>query len=395
MSIELAERTQRIQASPTLAVAQRAEQLAASGVPIINLSVGEPDFDTPEFIKQAAIEAIHAGKTKYTAVDGIKILKEAIMHKFSRENQFHFSLDEIIVSTGAKQALFNAFSAILNAGDEVIVPTPYWVSYPDMVKLVDAIPVFAPTTIEHSFKLTPEILSKAITSKTRLFILNSPSNPSGMAYSQEELSLLADVFRQHPRIMIVSDDIYEHLLWEKPFYHLLSVAPDLRERIIIVNGVSKTYAMTGWRIGYAAGNKKLIQAMKKIQSQSTSNPCSIAQYAACAALNSSEKEILTMRQAYQERHAVLFSGLKQIPELNCLPSDGTFYSFVDFSNWLAPYTAIKNDIELAEWLLKEFHIASIAGSAFGYQNYLRFSFATHLNQIHAAITQLKLAAKQL
>lgn len=395
MSIQLAERTQRIQASPTLAVAQRAEQLAASGVPIINLSVGEPDFDTPDYIKQAAIQAVQAGKTKYTAVDGIKPLKEAIVQKFSRENQLSFSPDEIIVSCGAKQALFNAFSALLNPGDEVIIPTPFWVSYPDMVKLVDAIPVFAPTNLAQAFKLNPDTLSACITPKTKLFILNSPSNPSGMTYSAAELTALADVFRQHPHIQIISDDIYEHLLFEKSFCSILSVAPDLKDRVIVVNGVSKTYAMTGWRIGYAAGNKTLIQAMKKIQSQSTSNPCSIAQYAALAALNGGMDAVNQMRQAYRERHDVLLKGLKQFPELKCLGSDGTFYSFVDFSNWIAPHTNIPDDIALAEYLLQNAHIASIAGSAFGCPNYLRFSFATDLKHIHAAIEQLKQVAEKI
>ncbi len=380
----LSARTQRIQPSPTLTIGARADRLIADGKPIINLSIGEPDFDTPDFIKEAAIKAIQAGHTKYTAVDGIPELKQAIQDKFERENALIFKPNQIIVSCGAKHSLFNLFMAVLNTGDEVIVPAPYWVSYPDMVQFANATPVIIHTNQKQQFKITASQLEKAITPKTKLFILNSPSNPSGMIYSASELKALADVLLAHPQVLIVTDDIYEHTLWHNlPFKNILNVCADLDQRTIVINGVSKAYAMTGWRIGYAAsGNTDIIAAMKKIQSQSTSSPSSISQYAATAALNGDPASSVMMTAAYKARHDFLIKGLQQIKGFSCLPSDGTFYSFPNIS------ALLEDDVAFAEFLLNKAEIAVIPGSAFGTPGHIRLSYATSMANLEQAVERI-------
>jgi aspartate aminotransferase len=393
---ELAERVERIKPSPTLAVSARADELKAAGKDIISLSVGEPDFDTPHHIKEAAIKAINNGFTKYTAVDGIKSLKKAIVDKFARDNQLNYSLDQILVSCGAKHSLYNLFLALLNPGDEVIIPAPYWVSYPDMVKLADATPVIIEANYDQQFKITPAQLQATITPKTRLVVINSPSNPTGVAYTKAELKALADVLLGYPQIMIVSDDIYEKNIWSKePFANILNACPELYNNTIVVNGVSKTYAMTGWRIGYAAGPAKLISAMKKIQSQSTSNPTSIAQIAAEAAITGDQSCIEMMTKAYKERHDFILAELNKMPGVQALPSDGTFYTFPRVEDVIKKSANIKNDIDLAEYLLNEAEIAVIPGSAFGAPGYLRISYATSMENIKEAMKRMREAIAKL
>ncbi|MFU8797287.1 MAG: pyridoxal phosphate-dependent aminotransferase [Gammaproteobacteria bacterium] len=390
MTLQLSERVQRIKPSPTLAVAARASRLKAEGKNIINLSVGEPDFDTPEYIKEGAIHAIRDGFTKYTAVDGIASLKQAIVKKFSTENHLHYEPAQILVSCGAKQGIFNLMQALLNTGDEVIIPTPYWVSYPDIVLLADATPVLISSNFTQHFKITPEQLEAAITPKTRLFILNSPSNPSGKAYSAEELKALAAVLIRHPQITILSDDIYEHIVWKAlPFTNILNVCPELYNRTVVFNGVSKAYAMTGWRIGYAAGPAPFIKAMTNIQSQSTSNPNSIAQVAAQVALEGDQSCVKTMVKAYQERHQLLFDGFSAIPGVNIHPSDGTFYSFIHIQNIINQLPHIHSDIDFAELLLNDAGLAVIPGSAFGDPECIRLSFATSIEDLKQALIRFK------
>lgn len=393
---ELAARVQRVKPSPTLAVAARADELIATGKHIISLSVGEPDFDTPDHIKNAAIDAIKKGFTKYTAVDGTRGLKNAIIKKFARDNQLTYDPSQILVSCGAKHSLYNLFAAILNPGDEVIIPAPYWVSYPDMAKLVDATPVFIDSHYEQKFKITPEQLKAAITPKTRLVVLNSPSNPSGMAYTKAELKALGDILIHHPDVIIVSDDIYEHTLWSKePFTNIVMACPELYEQTVIVNGVSKAYAMTGWRIGYAAGPAKIISAMKKIQSQSTSNPTSISQVAAEVALNEDQSCIKTMTDAYKERHDFIVPALQKMPNVKCMPCDGTFYTFPCVRDVIKNSSKIKNDLELADYLLNEAEIALVPGSAFGSEGYLRISYATSMEKIKEAMKRMQDAIAKL
>lgn len=396
LALELAQRVQRIKPSPTLAVSARAEELQAQGKPIINLSVGEPDFDTPQHIKEAAIKAIHDGHTKYTAVDGTKGLKKAIINKFLRENNLQYEMNQILVSCGAKHSIYNLFSAVLNPGDEVIIPAPFWVSYPDMAKLADGNPVIVKTDFTQHFKMTPAQLNAAITDKTRIVVLNSPSNPTGMAYSSDELRALSEVILQHPGVLVASDDIYEHSLWNHlPFANILTVCPELRDRTIIINGVSKAYAMTGWRIGYAAGPANIIAAMKKAQSQSTSNPASISQYAAQAALEGDQSCVQSMTRAYQERHDYLLEEFKKIPGISCLPSDGTFYTFPSIEAFIHKDGSITNDIEFAEFLLNSAEIAIIPGSAFGAPGHIRISYATSMNNLTTAIQRLRQALSSL
>ncbi|MBV8802322.1 MAG: pyridoxal phosphate-dependent aminotransferase [Gammaproteobacteria bacterium] len=390
---ELAARVQRIKPSPTLAVSARADELIASGKNIINLSVGEPDFDTPEFIRNAAIQAINEGQTRYTAVDGTSGLKKAIINKFARDNQLTYQPEQVIVSCGAKHSFYNLFAAILNPGDEVIIPAPYWVSYPDMVKLCDGIPVIVKADIEQEFKITPAQLEAAITSKTRMIILNSPSNPTGVGYTRNELKALGAVLTNYPNIGIVTDDIYESTYWGKePFCNILMACPELYENTIVINGASKAYAMTGWRIGYAAGPAKVISAMKKIQSQSTSNPCSISQAAVEAGLNGDQSCIATMTEAYKERHDFILSEFKKIPGVQCIPSTGTFYTFPRVVDIIEKAPNINNDIELADYLLNEASVAVVPGSAFGAPGYLRLSYATSMEKL---ITSMKSISEAL
>lgn len=389
MDVQLSNRVNAIKPSPTLAVTNRAAELKAAGKDIIGLGAGEPDFDTPQHIKTAAIEAINAGMTKYTAVDGTPALKKAIIDKFKRENGLEYAANQVLVSSGGKQSFFNMALALLNEGDEVIVPAPYWVSYPDMVIVADATPVIITTTQEQRFKMTPQQLEASITDKTRLVVLNSPSNPTGVAYEHEELAALADVLRKYPEVLIATDDMYEHIRFnDKPFVNILNAAPDLYERTIVLNGVSKAYSMTGWRIGYAAGPAKLIGAMKKVQSQSTSNPCSIAQAAAVAALNGGLECVEEMVVAFRQRHEFVVNALNEIPGVECIPADGTFYAFPSFHKVIEGSDQFADDIALAEYLLTDAGVALVPGSAFGAPGNMRLSFATSMDVLQDAIARI-------
>ncbi len=384
----LTDRVQRIKPSPTLAVTLRAAELKASGKDIIGLGAGEPDFDTPEHIKEAAIKALREGQTKYTAVDGTAGLKKAIIHKFERDNSLSYTPKQILVSCGAKHSLFNLFLALLQAGDEVIIPAPYWVSYPDMALLADAKPVIISAGLDQQFKITPTQLEAAITQKTKLLVLNSPSNPTGVAYSKAELQALGAVLLKHPQVWVVSDDIYEPIWWAKEsFNNILMACPELYDRTIVVNGVSKSYSMTGWRIGYAAGPIELIGAMSKIQSQSTSNPTSISQAAAQAALDGPQDCVTEMVKAFQQRHEFVFNGLAKIPGVQVMRSDGTFYSFPNFQGAMEKLN-IADDIAFAELLLTQVGVAIVPGSAFGAPGYGRLSFATDLKTLEEAIARI-------
>ncbi|MCC5791452.1 MAG: pyridoxal phosphate-dependent aminotransferase [Legionellaceae bacterium] len=387
MELSLAQRVQQVKPSPTLAVAAKAARLKAEGHNIISLGTGEPDFDTPAHIKQAAIAAINAGFTKYTPVSGIPELKQAILSKFKRDNQLEYTPEQILVSVGGKQSSYNLCQALLNPGDEVLIAAPYWVSYPDMVALAGGKAVIMETREEAHYKISPAQLAAAITPQTRLIFLNSPSNPSGIAYSLEELKALADVLLQHPRILIASDDMYEHILWAKPFANILNACPELYERTLVMNGVSKAYAMTGWRIGYAAGPRALIKAMDTIQSQSTSNPCSIAQKAAVQALNGPQDSVSDMLQAFKKRHDFLVNGLNQIQGIHVVPADGTFYLFPSVREIIAR-KGMDNDLQFAEQLLQETGIALVPGSAFGTQGCIRLSFATSMEVLDEALRRL-------
>lgn len=390
MNIKLSNRVQSIKPSPTLAITARAKELRATGKDIIGLGAGEPDFDTPEHIKAAAIEAINNGFTKYTAVDGTPELKQAIITKFKRDNNFDYSADQILVSCGGKQSFFNLTQAVLDSGDEVIIPAPYWVSYPDMVLLADGTPVILKAGIEQNFKISPQQLENSITEKTRIFVINSPSNPTGVAYDRTELEALGEVLRQHPKIIIATDDMYEHILWENDsFINILNACPDLYDRTIVLNGVSKAYSMTGWRIGYAAGPKKLIQAMKKIQSQSTSNPTSISQVAAQTALEGDQTCITTMLKAFKTRHDFVVSELNTINGFECIPSQGTFYAFPCVQGAINRLDGVNTDVELADKLLKEAEVALVPGSAFGAPGYMRLSYATSMEQLKEALRRIK------
>jgi len=391
LSIKLSYRVQSIKPSPTLAVSAAAAALKAQGVDVIGLGAGEPDFDTPAHIKEAAIEAIQKGFTKYTAVEGILELRKTISAKFAKVNQLHYDPNQILVSCGGKQSFFNLAQAYLNPDDEVIIPAPYWVSYPDMVLLAGAKPIIVSAELTQNFKITPEQLEKAITPKTKLFVINSPSNPTGVAYTRTELKALAEVLLKHPDILIATDDMYENILWrEEPFSNILNVCPELYSRTIVLHGVSKTYAMTGWRIGYAAGPKTLIEAMCNIQSQSTSNPCSISQIAAKAALEGNQDCVTQMVQAFKERHDFVVNALNAIPGIECLPTDGTFYAFPRVQQALERLN-LKNDIEFAEFLLKAARIAVVPGSAFGAPGYMRLSIATNLENLQESIQRLRAA----
>lgn len=394
MDYKLSRRVNAIKPSPTLAVSQKAAELKAQGKDVIGLGVGEPDFDTPEFIRTAAKKAIDDGHTRYTAVDGILPLKQAVCDKFKRDNQLDYNPDNILISSGGKHSIFNLLSAWLNEGDEVIIPAPYWVSYPDMTLLVGAKPVIVQATIEQEYKITAAQLRSAITDKTRLLFLNSPSNPTGMAYSAEELKTLADVLRDYPDILIATDDMYEHILWaDEPFANIPMVAPDLIERTVILSGVSKAYAMTGWRIGYAAGPKPLIAAMKKIQSQSTSNPAAVSQHAALAALTGDQSCIQTMVSEFKKRHDYLVAALQEIPGIQCLPGQGTFYTFPNVTG-LMRKTGAQTDVELCNQLLEEENVALVPGSAFGTPGYFRLSFATSMDILEEAVTRIKRFAEK-
>lgn len=387
--LKLSNRVNKVEPSPTLALSAKAAELKAEGRDIISLTAGEPDFDTPQHIKDAAIQAIQEGQTKYTAVDGTPALKKAVQEKFKTQNNLEYPLEGILVSSGAKQSIYNLFQALLDTGNEVIIPAPYWVSYPEMVKLADATPVIVKGPACQNYKITPEQLEQAITPKTKLFLINSPSNPSGACYTQSELEGLAKVLVKHPHVWIVSDDMYEHILWQdEPFQNLVNVCPELKSRTVVINGASKAYAMTGWRIGFAAGPTPVIKAMKKIQSQSTSNPCSVSQAAAVAALTGDFKIIEYMRDAYKDRHDYLTEALNQIPGINCLPADGTFYTFPDVSELIASHKDFNNDTEFANYLLDKLDIAVVPGSAFGIEGAVRMSYATSMKNLKKTVERL-------
>lgn len=389
MNIKLARRMYKIKPSATLAITDKANARKAAGEDIIGLGAGEPDFDTPLAARQAAIDAINNGMTKYTAVQGTIELRRAICEKFKNENGLSYQEDEVLVSVGAKHSIYNLCQALLDDGDEAIIPAPYWVSYPDMVQLADGIPVIIHTDIEHGFKITPNELKGALTENTRLLILNSPSNPTGSVYSSEELKALGKVLADFPKVIILSDDIYEHIYWAaEPFCNILNVCPELAARTIVVNGVSKAYAMTGWRIGYAAGPRDLISAMKTVQSQSTSNPSSIAQAAATAALTGPQEERKAMVAAFKQRHDYVISMLNSIKGMRCIASDGSFYAFPHVQGLIDAVDGVNDDAALAEYLINELGVALVPGSAFGAPGYLRLSFATDLASLKEALSRI-------
>ncbi len=390
MTIKLSARVQAVKPSPTLAVSARAAEMRAAGKDVIGLGVGEPDFDTPDHIKAAAIQAIREGFTKYTAVDGTPALKNAIIDKFRRDNQLDYELDQILVSCGGKQSFYNLAQAILDPGDEVIIPAPYWVSYPDMALLAGGIPVLAHAGADQSFKITPGQLRASITDKTRLLVINSPSNPTGMSYTREELAALGEVLLEHPRIVVATDDMYEHIRWgDEPFVNILNACPGLADRCLVLNGVSKAYSMTGWRIGYAGGPATIIKAMKKIQSQSTSNPASISQVAAQAALEGPQECIGEMVTAFKERHDYVVERLNRIPGVECLPTDGTFYLFPKVEGALERLEGVGNDLELAEYLITHANVALVPGSAFGMAGHVRLSIATSMENLTKALDRIQ------
>ena len=391
MSLSVSARMARVKPSATSAALALAAELRAQGRDIIGLGAGEPDFDTPQFIKDAAVQAIADGHTKYTPIDGSAALKAAIRRKFQRDNGLEYAAAQILVSSGAKQSLFNLCLALLGPGDEAIIPAPYWVSYPDMVSLADATPVFIDTGIDDDFKVTPSQLAAAITSKTRLLMLNSPCNPTGACYSKAELLALGDVLAGHPDIVVASDDIYEHIHWaDEPFVSFAAACPDLADRTVTINGVSKAYAMTGWRIGFAAGPESLIRAMKTIQSQSTSNPCSISQVATIAALDGNQSVVGEMCAAYRERHDYVVGALNALPGIECRPGEGAFYAFPRITGAMET-VGVATDKEFVEWLLTTANIACVPGSAFGAPGYLRLSFACSIDVLEDAIDRLKRA----
>lgn len=392
----LALRTSLIKESPTFAILTKASKMKKEGHNVIILAAGEPDFDTPHHIKDAAIKAINEGKTKYTPVSGIMELKQAVIDKFRKENNLNYSLNEVIVSAGGKHSIYNALQALINEKDEVIIPAPYWVSYPDMVLLSGGTPVFVECSIENNYKLTPEKLTNSITKHTKAIFLNSPNNPTGMVYSEQELLALAAELLKHPQIYIISDDIYEHIIFEdKPFKNILNVCPELKNRVVVINGVSKAYSMTGWRIGFTGCNdKSIIKAMESIQSQSTSNPSSISQYAALAALNGGHSSLSHMTKELQERSNFVINKLNEIKGLRCLKTQGAFYAFFECKEALenlynAKKITNKTDLALANYLLEDFLVACVPGSAFGLENHMRISFATSIKELTEALSRIK------
>jgi aspartate aminotransferase len=369
-------------------MSMKAAELRAQGRDVISLSMGEPDFDTPEHIRAAAIDAINSGKTRYTAVDGTPELKQAIIAKLARDNNLEYKPDQILVSNGAKQSIYNLLQATIDPGSEVLIPAPYWVSYPDMVRLADGEPVILKTTRENNYLITPAQLAASITPETRMLMLNSPSNPTGQAYTRRQLAELGEVLLEHPRIMICSDDIYEHIWWaDEPFASIGEVVPALKDRLIVVNGVSKGYAMTGWRIGYAAGHPELIKQMRKVQGQSTSNPCSVSQAAATAALAGDQGCVEDMCAAFKERHDWLQPALDALPGVTCRPGMGAFYLFADFSGAIEAL-GLSDDLALAEFLLEKAGVASVPGTAFGAPGHLRLSFACALETLQTAVERI-------
>ena len=379
----------RIKPSPTIAVTQKARELRAAGKDVIGLGAGEPDFDTPDNIKNAAIKAIRSGDTKYTAVDGTPALKKAIISKFKRENKLKYTLDQITVGTGGKQVLYNTFMATLNKGDEVIIPAPFWVSYPDMVLLAGGKPKIIKCTEQEGFKLTAKKLKKAITKKTKWLILNSPSNPTGAGYTKKEIQNLANVLIKNKKVLILSDDIYEHVRYDNFNFFTIAQIPKLKDRTLTMNGVSKSYAMTGWRIGYAAGPKDIIKAIGKIQSQSTSNPSSISQAAAVEALNGKQGFIKTRAKAFRDRRNFVVKSLNDIKGIHCLTPNGAFYVFPSCKGLLNKKTKLKTDTNFVQRLLEKENVAVVQGSAFGLDGYFRISYATSMKNLKKAMSRIK------
>jgi len=392
VSFKISNRVNQIKPAATIMVSMKAIELRSQGRDIISLGFGEPDFDTPDHIKQAAVDAIWQGKTKYPPVDGTKELKNAICRKLREENQLEFEAGQIIVSNGAKQSLSNLLISLLNPDDEVILPAPYWVSYPDMIKLAEGQPVILNASAENDFKITAKQLESSITDKTRLLIINSPSNPTGKVYSEDEYRELAEVLIEYPKVMIVCDDIYEHIYWgEKPYRTLLNVCPELAGRTVIINGVSKAYAMTGWRIGYAAAPQEMVSAMIKVQSQSTSGACSISQAAATAALEGPQECITQMRVEYKRRYEYLLHALNEIDGIECEDCDGAFYAFPSFKTIIDRMPDIRDDVELAAWMLENAGVAMVPGTAFGAPGHLRLSFATSMENLQTCVKRIKTA----
>ncbi len=390
MSIKLSQRVQAVKPSPTLAISARASEMRAAGKDIIGLGVGEPDFNTPDHISEAAIQAIHDGKTRYTAVDGTPELKQAVIDKFKRDNGLDYAADQILVSSGGKQSFYNMAQATLDPGDEVIIPAPYWVSYPDMAILAGGIPVYIRAGADQQFKMNADQLRGAITDKTRIVVINSPSNPTGMCYSQDELAALGEILLEHPNIIVATDDMYEHILWQgNTFSNIVMACPQLMEQTLVLNGVSKAYAMTGWRIGYAGGPAHIIKAMKKVQSQSTSNPCSISQAAAVAALNGPQECISDMVVHFKQRHDYVVKRLNRMDGIECLKSDGTFYLFPNVQQLIERLDGIADDMDLGEYLIEKAGVALVPGGAFGLSGHIRISIATSMEILESAMDRIE------
>lgn len=395
--LELSQRVQAIKESPTLAITARAGKLKAEGKDIIGLAAGEPDFDTPDHIKDAAKKAIDRGFTKYTPVAGIPGLKKAIVAKFKQQNGFDYTEKEVIVGVGGKQCIFNLALAVLNPGDEVIVPAPYWVSYADIALVAGAKPIIIECGIEQGFKLLPAQLEAAITANTKLFMINSPSNPTGSVYTLQELQALGEVLKKHPQVLVATDDMYEHVnLTGDTFYNILNATPELKSRCVVLNGVSKAYSMTGWRIGYAAGPAYIIKAMEILQSQSTSNPTSISQVAAQAALEGPQDCIKPMVEAFIKRHEFVVKRFNEIPGLQCIKAGGAFYAFPDARGAIANLFKAGNiseatDMALSEYILDKVGVAVVPGSAFGAEGYFRISFATSMENLEDALNRIESA----
>jgi len=385
----LSNRIQKVKPSATITISAKAMELRANGIDVISLSAGEPDFDTPEHIKIAAIEAINKGQTKYTQVDGTPELKDAIINKFSRDNNLHYQRENIIASTGAKQTLYNLFQSVLEADDEVVIISPYWVSYPDMVILADANPVIMKTHQEDNFEIDMDSFRAALTDKTKLLILNSPSNPTGLTYTKAQYESMGKILSDYPNVLIATDDMYEHIYWgNEPFTSFAEVCPNLFDRTITINGVSKAYAMTGWRIGYCGAPKSIVKAMKKIQGQSTSNPSSISQVAAIAALNGPHDAVNMMVSEYKKRHDYLCDALNKINGFNTSPGTGAFYLFPDVSSVIES-KGFADDIEFSSFLIDQANVAVIPGSAFGAEGCIRISYATSMELLKESIARIK------
>ena len=387
--MNLSNRAHSIKVSPTIAVTDKARRLREAGHDVIGLGAGEPDFDTADFVLEAARNAMDAGQTRYTAVDGTPEIKGAIIDKMKRDHDLEYRASQIVVSSGGKNSLYNLVQALVDAGDEAIVPAPYWVSYTDIVVLAGGVPVVVETDAPSGFKMSPEQLEAAITPRTRLLILNSPSNPTGACYRRNELAGLAEVLRRHPDVVVATDDMYEKIMWDdEPFSNILTAAPDLADRTVVLNGVSKAYAMTGFRIGYAAAPDEISAGMRKIQSQCTSNPCSVSQAAAAAALSGDHSYVEERGRIFHERHDYVNRRLNELRGVSCIPARGAFYAFPDFGGAIEAHRNANDDIAYAEWLLEVAKVAVVPGSAFGAPGFMRLSFATSMENLEAALDRL-------